>query len=674
MKKWILKQPDSQIEATLVKETGLSPFFCSIIAGRNLNNRAEAEDFFNSNEFADPLEIADMAEAVEVIRNTVDSGEKITVYGDYDCDGVTSTVMLYNYLCAIGGEADWYIPERSEGYGMNSEAVRKLAANGTKLIITVDNGISAIAEAELIAELGMQLVITDHHQPSEELPKAAAIVNPHRKDDKSKFKDLAGCGVALKLIMALEEDSETILEQFADLAAIGTIGDIVPLTGENRRIVSIGLQNMFNTENIGLMKLLQKSGVKEENLSATTIAFSLVPRINAAGRCGSPSTAAEMLIEENPSIAALKADEICALNDRRKNIQENIIKEALAQANDEAVRNRRLMIVCGKNWDHGVIGLAAANLLEKFGKPTIVITDEGEFARGSCRSVEGFHMFELLSGVGDILVKFGGHAKAGGFTIETARIDEFIAAAEKYAAENYPVMPPDSFFIDKELTAADATIENIEMLEKLEPFGEANPLPFFLMKNVKIISKKPLKDGKFFSFNGLFGGNNYRIVCFKMSYNKFWYSVNDIVDIVVNVEINEYNDNRSVVMKLHDVRLSGFNQDKFFNAKAAYEALARQEKTDPRLISRIIPQTAQLRQTYDIIKSSTYLSQCEAKAISAGINYCMFKVILDVFAEFSLVEIDTNNDIIKLLPAKGKADFSKSSHLASLKAQIEKGV
>ena len=350
MKKWLVRNTDNALAMKLKTDTGLPMLLCSLLVGRGIYTAEQAQQYFNGTELSDPLLIADMDKAVQAIEEAVDNEVKITVYGDYDCDGVTSTVMLFTHLDAIGADVNWYIPTREEGYGLNENAIRKLHEDGTGLIITVDNGVSAVNEAELIYELGMKLVVTDHHQLPEVLPKAEAIVNPHRQDDNSPYKELAGCGVALKLIMALECDVEGVLEQYADLAAIGTIGDVVALTGENRIIVKRGLLEMQYSENQGLQALINAAGLDAESITSTGIAFGLCPRINAAGRYDSPKAAAELLMAQTGQIAEIKAQELNELNAKRKQIESDILEMAKAQLiADPKAFNSRVLIVCGES-------------------------------------------------------------------------------------------------------------------------------------------------------------------------------------------------------------------------------------------------------------------------------------------------------------------------------------
>ena len=674
MKKWQIKEVGEQLVKALSTETGLSPFICRLLAGRGICSRDDAEDFFHGEELSSPFDITDMRKAAETIQSAIENETKITVYGDYDCDGVTSTVMLFGYLQSVGAECDWYIPDRSEGYGMNLSALKKIADDGTGLVVTVDNGISAFEEATYLAERGVKLVITDHHQVPETLPEAEAIVNPHRRDDYSSFKELAGCGVVLKLIMALENDIDSVFEQFGDLAAIGTVGDLVPLVGENRIIVKRGLEIMPMTGNAGLFSLLKQCGLDGE-ITSNELAFIVCPRINAAGRFASPRDAAELfLFDDNQKLAALKAEQLSLFNSERQKTEAQIIGEIEAAIRaDRRLLNSRLLILSGKNWSHGVIGIVASRLLSKYGKPVIIITIEGETARGSARSIDGFSLYKLLDANKALLEKFGGHTKAAGFSLSAEKVDELKEAFQSYATTFYPTMPSDSYTADMELSSAELSLENVESLSFLQPFGEQNPAPLFMMRGCLIKSVRALKDGKYVSFNVLFGKSEHRILHFGSTYDSFTFKAGDNVDLLVSAEINEYNDTRSISLRVRDMRFSGFNQDKFFAAKSAYEKTVLGEAVNPSLLKRIVPEKKDMMKVYDLLKKEKSLSGAAQRAFAEGINYCMFRVILDVFDEFGIAVYDPVSDTAALVPAAKKADFSASRHLSALREQIEKG-
>ena len=671
MKKWNIKEQDASEAQKLAKECGIGTFAAKLLLNRGITSREAAEEFFGDGEITPPEEIADMEKAAAVINEAIQSGDKITVYGDYDCDGITATVILYGYLEAIGAEADWYIPSREEGYGLNNTAVDRLAANGTKLIVTVDNGISAAEEAKYIKSKGMSLVITDHHQVPEILPEAEAVVDPHRSDDHSACKELAGCGVALKLVMALEEDIDSVVEQWGDLCAIGTVGDIVPLVGENRTLVRRGLENLQLTENRGLYALLRKSGISEDKeVSSVDLAFTVCPRINAAGRFGHPKEAAELFLCENDTMIPVMAERLSMLNTQRKQAEEEILKEiAQAVENDPLLLKKRVITVCGKGWSHGVIGIVASRLLNRYGKPVLIITDEGGTSRGSARSVEGFSLFRMLTELSDCLTKFGGHTKAAGFSLDTDRTDEFVRAVDAYAAKNFPEMPVDTCTAEMKLTAAELTEENVESLSYFQPFGEANPEPIFMLENCRIKSVRSLSDGKYVSFSIDFQGREFKVVNFRSTYDAFGYKAEDKTDLLVTAEINEYNGSRSISLRLADIRYSGFEQDRFFAAQRTYEKLCLGEEIPASLAKRVIPDREAQKAAYDAVKVTGSIAAAADIAYSKGINYCMFRVTLDAFEDTGLIKINHSQGSFTLLES-GKVDLDNCPYMTDLRKRL----
>lgn len=673
MKKWEIKQQDSSAVKKLAGETGLSEFVAKLLLNRGITDREGAEDFFNGSCISDPMEIADMDKAKRYIEQAMDNGDKITVYGDYDCDGITATVILYNYLEAMGAEVDWYIPSRDEGYGLNKKAIDYLAENGTQLIITVDNGISAAKEARYLQEKNIDLIITDHHQVPDVLPAAKAVIDPHRPDDFSKCKELAGCGVALKLVMALENDIDSVMENWGDFAAIGTVGDLVPLTGENRIIVKQGLQGLNYTENGGLIALLRQCGIHEDDeIPSGTAAFTICPRINAAGRFSHPKEAAELFLCDNPLMYNKMAENLSVLNFQRQEEEKAILSDIGRQIDESPlIIKNRVLVISGKGWRHGVIGIVASKLLNKFGKPVLVITEEGETARGSARSVEGFSLFEMLTELSDLLIRFGGHNKAAGFTLETAKIPDFIKAVNRYAGKHNPVMPRDIIMAEASLSADELTLENIESLEYFQPFGEGNPSPVFHIGGAKIKGLKSLKEGKYVAFTAEIGGRDFKVVNFSSTYDGFGYKEGDRADLLVTAEINEYNGSRSVNLRLSDIRRSGFNQDRFFAAENAYESLCLNEPINPALAKRVIPNREVQKTVYDMVKGNSCLSSCADMAYAVGINYCMFRITLDLFASVGLMKINEFENTVILQNPTGKADLEHCPFILRLREKLK---
>lgn len=678
MKKWTVGKPEQNAVDILTRQGGLTEICAGVLAARGIDTMEKAMEFFNQNKaedggdvLSDPFLIKDMKKASEIILAAMDEGKKICVYGDYDCDGITATALLYSYLECMGADVSYYINQRSEGYGLCSDALKRLAEDGAELIVTVDNGISAIAEAELAKELGIELVITDHHKPSETLPDAAAVVDPHREDDISPFKDLCGCGVALKLIAAMDGgDCSSALEQFSDLAAIATIADIVPLKGENREIVRRGLHYLENTENAGLKALMAASSVKPP-VSSTTAAFSIAPRLNASGRFGSASEAVELLLCEDEDTAEEMAGRLNALNSERKKTEADIMSviEAYINENPE-ILYKRVIFLYGEGWHHGVIGIVAAKLVERFGKPVFILSDDGEFARGSARSVEGFSVHKALTACAEHLDKFGGHSGAGGFSLKKENISAFNEALQKYAAEEFDIMPVKALHADKLLQPKELTAESVGSLEMLEPCGEGNPSPMFAMVNVRILEVVPLSGGAHTKLKLTYGNVGVYGLLFGVKTADFIYKAGDIIDMLACPSLNTYNGQTAVNIRISDYRKSGISQSQYLAAKDAYERYKRGEGAEERLIPRIVPTREDLAAIYRAVPKnnfagfdSVYFSVC-----SESINYCKFRLAVDIFEELGLFEVNRYSETVISKTVSQKADLDSSEILGSLKS------
>lgn len=664
MRKWIVPAAEFADEE-ICAEYG--NFLGKILSARGIHTKKAAEKLFGDGEFMEEPLPADIEKAVEVITESLENGDKITVFGDYDCDGVTSTVMMYSYLDSLGAEVDYYIPDRSEGFGMNIPALQKIISGGTQLIITVDNGVNALEEAEFIKSHGVKLVIADHHQPGETLPVCDACVNPNRADDYSQFKDLCGAGVVLKLLCALEEDKDYILENYADLAMVGTIGDVMPLRGENRLIVKKGLEALKHAGNEGLKKLVYSAGLSPKNLTASDISFKICPAINSAGRVEKADKAVRLLLAKGEGETARLCENIVRLNAKRREIEQKITDDIQKQiANDPSILTKRVIFLAGEGWKAGVIGIVCSKIVEKYGKPTIVVAIENGEGRGSCRSVGNFSIYGLLNHCSAYLKKFGGHPLAGGFSVKADEIGEFKQKIEEYAAAHYPKMPEAELYADLRVTGNMLTVGNIESLNRLEPLGEGFAKPVFLLENCEIKEKRPLKDGKYISLDVKNGNSAFRAVSFKISYSDFAAEIGDSIDIIVHAEINEYNDNKSVQLKLLDYRPTGFREDRFFAAKRVSDAILRGEDFDKRLLPRIVPQSREdLMKIYDLLRKNNGRLTLEQLAVFNGsVNYCMLKIAVTAFCEANLAQFD--GERARLVPAKEKRDLFKEGILARL--------
>ena len=679
MKKWIIGKPDDSASAELAKQCGLSQLCSSVLVSRGINSVQKACDFFNFRKdnsqpaLSDPFLTKDMKAAANAVLEAVDNGEYICVYGDYDCDGITATTILYSYLECLGANVRYYINMRSDGYGLCEKGIRELAEDGVQLIVTVDNGISAVSEVKLANELGMKVVVTDHHQPGEVLPDALAVVDPHRTDCTSLYKELCGCAVALKLIAAMDGgDYSAALEQFSDFAALATIADVVPLTGENRFIVESGLHYLKNTENLGLKALMKKAGVKDR-LSSVDVSFSIIPRINASGRFGSASDAVELFLTDDEQRAEELADKLDRLNGERKAAEEQILAsiEESISASPEILYDR-VLVIYGEGWHHGVIGIVAARLVERFGKPVFLLSDDGDEARGSARSVEGFSIYEALAACGEHLTKFGGHVGAGGFSLSKENIGSFKEAMRKFAAEHYPAPPVLTIRADKVILPNELTLDAISSLSSLEPFGEGSRQPIFLIRKAVLTDIVPLSGGVHTKLRLNYGGTMLEGLLFGTKAEDILYRKGDTLDLLASFSINVFNGRTSVSMRISDMRSSSVSQLRYFNAKAAYEQFRRGEGVEPALAKRALPTRDELILIYKtiakfgVISSDELFGQLDENVIS----YCKLRIAVDIFTELGFITYEIWSDRITFIKNPPKAAIESSKIYQSFAALI----
>lgn len=662
-----------------MQKCDLSKMVLDIMIGRGMSYE-DIVDFFNSDELSDPFELKDMQKAVDCINNAIEENQKICIYGDYDCDGVTAASLLYMFLQSAGADVIYYIPERSEGYGLNKPAIDKIAGQEINLIITVDNGITALEEAKYIYEKGMKLVITDHHQPLEEIPQAEAVVDAHQPDCPSRFKDLAGVGIAFKLAAALSDgDYNFITEAYSDICAIGTVADIVPLKGENRTIVQKGLMYMKNTENSGIRRLAEKSGINLDNIQSLNIGFGLAPRINASGRFGSPLTAVKMLTTDDEEESVKLAEELDRLNSERKLTQQNIFEDIVTQVQqDRSILNQRVLVVSGEGWHHGVIGIVSSKILELFGKPNIIITSESdEFARGSARSIKGFNMFKCLEYCGDLLEKFGGHECAGGLTIAKKNIPAFIEKVNEYALKNNPVMPKFTITADKILEGADIDIQQVESLGRLEPFGEQNEQPIFAVIGARVANIVSMSHGKHSKADVVYCGRKFSICIFGKSPAQLGFFVGEHIDFLVTMDINVYNGRKSVSMKAVDYRLTKSAQAKYFASLDCYEAYMRGEEVQKPLLERITPTRQDIANFYVLCQKlpcsdidNIYIRLSHVPQFADSMNFAKIKLIVDILEELGLMKYNAASRIANIIPTDKKMNLDDSQILQKLKAAV----
>ncbi len=674
MKNWTIGRPDINIIHKLMEECGISSLTASVLASKGYSSSDSVMDSLEMRELSDPFLIKDMKEAADTINSAIDNNERICVYGDYDCDGIMSTVIMYSYLTEAGADVLYYIPERSEGYGMNKKAIEKIAEMGTNLIITVDNGISAIEEAEYIYSLGMKLVVTDHHQQGETLPRAEAVVDPHRHDCFSPFKYMCGAGIALKLISALDGGDYTMaLEQFGDFAAIATVADIVSLTGENRFLVSYGMELINNTERPSLIAMKEVCGIDDKPVNARSIGFGIAPRINASGRFGSPKTAVELFLCEDYDEALSKAQELDRLNNERKKSENEIIGEIYEMIDkDPSIVRERVIFICGKDWHHGVVGIVASRIMERFGKPCFIASEHNGEIRGSARSFGKFSVFGALTYASESLEKFGGHLGAGGFTIKKDMKEDFHRLIEQYAFENHKIMPVLTVTADAEVFPNDISIENIDGLSVLEPHGFENEKPLFYIEDAKITDIIPLSNGKHSKLHIDIGNVKAAALVFFTEPSALNVRKDDICDMIVTLETNDFRGIKSVSIIVNDIRPHGFEQNKYFSALNAFEAFMRDEELPEKYYRSMLPTREESVKIYKHIQDAGINSDKLYITLSREMNYCKFSVAVESFRQLGLVTVSSSDSVIKRVQVNKKYDLDSAPVIISLKKKISK--
>lgn len=676
LRKWEVRPLDKERAAAFAQTYGV-PFFLAMLMNiRGLDDAAHLREFLGEGEpLSDPFLLKDMDKAAARITRAVDNMEKIAVYGDYDADGVTSTAMLYSYLETRGADVIFYIPQREgEGYGMNIGAVKYLKEQGVSLIVTVDNGISSVQEVARANELGIDVVVTDHHRPQEILPDAVAVVDAYRPDDTSPYKHFSGVGIAFKLLMALEDgagDVEDLLEAYSDLAAIGTIGDIVPLTGENRTLIRAGLERLSQSDRPGVQALLENAGIAGKALTSTNVAFTLVPRINATGRMGAPERAVRLLISGYEEEAKVLSEEICADNEERRRVEAEIAEAAFADIEAKGYMKDRVVVVDGENWHHGVIGIVASRVTERYGKPCMIISRGETEAKGSGRSIEGFSLFEAICACGDLLIKFGGHPMAAGITLKPENIEAFRKRINQYAAEHFPQMPTQTVTLDCKLNPAALSVSMAQSLTQLEPFGNGNPQPVFGLFNMELSNVTPVGGGGHLRLTLEKNGAVITAMRFNTKPEELPYHIGDKIDLAVQLEAREFRGQPSLTVIVRDMKFATFDTEKNITSLASFEKWQRGEVLSAEDKNRLYPDRACLAAIYRALRTVNGKETDQVRFVSQfgkDMTLGLFKTALLVFEERGLVHSEIADDTFTatLIETSGKTDITRSPVLLAL--------
>lgn len=643
-RKWVVSRLDKDLASKLAQRHNIDPFAAVLLASKGITSDSAVEDFFSNDKgFCDPFDLVDMDKAADRIERAIEQGEKITVYGDYDADGVTATSVLYLYLEMLGARVSFYIPNRDkEGYGLNKNAIKQIFDDGTNLIVTVDNGISAFEEAEYISVLGMDLVITDHHKVSDRLPKACAVVDAHRIDCNTEFKDWSGVGIAFKLMCALSGgDDEDILDSFADIITIGTIGDVVPLRGENRKIVKCGLKKLNTDAGCALEALKAVSSADKRTLTSSSVAFTLVPRINAIGRMGDASLGARLLMNDKFDECVEISRLVEQTNAQRQDVEKDIFQQVLLQVEKRSeMLYDRVLVFDGEGWHPGVIGIVAAKLVERFLKPCLVIARNGEQAKGSARSIDGFSLFEAVSACGSLLTHYGGHTLAAGFSLESSNIPAFRKAINDYAKS--VDMPFAKVSIDCKIRPEFISADILPVIDSLEPFGAGNEQPLFGLYSMTLEAVSPVGNGKHVRLTLQKKDTTIYAMKFGMSYEDFPFEKGDVIDLAVRIERNDFGGVTRAAVYVNQMRISAVDDDKFLFGQRLFEKIMRGDRITKGEAQKALPDRAFAANVFRFIrKCGTWRFDTDIlchRLGDDGENSCKILVSIQAMCEMGILK------------------------------------
>ena len=699
----------------IARSLGVNPIVAKLLFIRGYSDPAAASAFLKMEDeiFINPFRMKDMDKAVARIERAIATGEKITIYGDYDVDGVTSVCTLYLYLKSRGAGVDFYIPNRSgEGYGVSAAAIDSIAEGGTKLIITVDTGVTANDEVEYAKGRGIDFVITDHHECRAELPLAEAVVNPHRPDCEYPFKELAGVGVVFKLLCAYEERvcgydrrraTYNVIKEYADLVSIGTIADVMPIKEENRIIVKYGLGMIENTTRPGLLALIDAASgrdarkperaarrKKKVKISSSFIGFTLAPRINAAGRVRSATVAVDLFLSDNYDDAMKIATELCDANKERQAEENTIMLEAYKKIESIDIDESPVIVLDANDWHHGVIGIVSSRITEKYSRPSILVSFEGngdvptddDVGKGSGRSIKGLNLVDALCHCSDLLVKFGGHELAAGLSVTRKNLPIFREEINKFARAN--LSESDMVHVleaDMEIRFTDINLALAEAIQQLEPFGVGNPVPLFILRGAQLVELSGISEGKHSRMVLGDGRSTLSAMFFSNSPESLGVYVGDKVDCLFSLDINEWQDRKSVQLVVRDVKPSAAQLDIEVKEKARFLAIRSGDSIS--VGEDVVPDRDDFVAVYKFIQNAlhqgvdTFSHRDLASKVSAlygrNIGYVKLKFIIMIFTEMNLVSIDEIEDELyqfRLQFSSTRKDLEKSGILRKLRLQL----
>ncbi len=688
--KWRIAEPHPEAAARLTA-AGYPCLVSAVLASRGIATAEEAAAFLEHEQRLtySPFLMADMDKAVERVQRALADHERIAVFGDYDVDGITATCILVDYLQSRGADVLHYIPRRIEdGYGLSVDAIEGLYRKGTRLLITVDCGITGVEEVDFANSLGMDVVVTDHHECKETLPRAVAVVDPHRPDCGYPFKHLAGCGVALKLALALggPDREEALFSRYCTLAAIGTVADVMQMSGENRTIVSRGLAAIEHSDFIGLHALLKEAGLAGREITSVQIGFVLAPRINAAGRMGAADKAAELLLCTDPAEAERMARELCALNRERQNVEQTIYSQAEEMIARLPDRDRSALVLESSRWHQGVVGIVASRLSEKYSRPSFMIHLNGDTGKGSCRSWGGFNLFAALENCKDLLLGFGGHELAAGFTIEEANIPAFRERMNDYARSFRGGAAPVSVLdVDVAITHPSAvTLEELEALSALEPYGSGNARPVFCLLGATLLRTQNVGQNRHLKLRLGKGSAQFDGIFFSTVAEDCGCRPGDRVDAAFYLQVNEFRGSRTVQLQMVDLRPSLRPSGREQESLALAEQCTARQPISARDARRLLPTREQFAAAWRFLERTVpegglttgYLPLLRTLAAELGKAepFPRAALCLAVFAERGLLTLERQGDDVTIHLHRGrKVVLGQSPHLLWLHENIEKG-
>ena len=681
-KVWKTAAPDPEGRAALERE-GVHPLVASVLSSRGMKSLEQARAFLvaRDNPLCDGAQMKDMDRAVARVRLALDRGEAMAVYGDYDVDGITATCLLTEFLSGLGGTVFPYIPDRmEEGYGLNREAIAALAGKGVSLIITVDCGITAEDEVAYAGQLGVDVVVTDHHECKAVLPAAAAVVNPHRPDCPYPFKNLAGVGVALKLAMTLvgPEQAEEVLTRFCDLAAIGTVADVMPMGGENRTIVQRGLQALEKPARLGLAMLVREAGLENRPLNSVSIGYALAPRINAAGRMGRAGVAVELLLAREPGRAIYLAQELCRLNKERQNVEMGIFEQCEQLLAHKPQKGA--IVLADPSWHQGVVGIVASRLAEQHGCPAFMICLSGGVGKGSCRSYGGINLFAVLEGCQDLLEAFGGHELAAGFTVKQENILALAQRIRSQVASQAVQANQPELDVDVELDdPAVLDLAGVDLLERLEPYGTGNPRPVFALTGAQVMSRNLVGGGRHLKLKISKRGTTLDAIFF--SAGDQLPEVGSRLDVAFYPQINEYRGTRTVQLHMVDLRQAPGRAQM---ERDLYQKYRRGDALTAAEAAALLPEREEFVSLWRYLKRETaqrpvledtvpHFVRGVARAAGRRELVLHTLVCLDVMHERGLITLHSQTDRLRIClnPTTEKVDLEDSYILRRLRQQQE---